>query len=131
VLIVGGGPAGLTLAIELGRRGVPVLLIDDKPGVTTLPAANATQAGSMEHFRRLGLAEAIRALGLPPDHPTDVACFTRFGGHELARFRLPACSMSSASASRCSAWALAHRRWRGSQRGGCLGCGTYMGPISR
>lgn len=96
VLIIGGGPAGLTLAIELGRRGVPVLLIDDKPGVTTLPAANATQARSMEHFRRLGLAEAIRARGLPPDHPTDVAYFTRFGGHELARFRLPSSAEAAA-----------------------------------
>jgi 2-polyprenyl-6-methoxyphenol hydroxylase-like FAD-dependent oxidoreductase len=43
----------------------------------------------MEHFRRLGFADEVRALGLPPDFPTDVAYFTRFARHELARFSLP------------------------------------------
>ena len=43
----------------------------------------------MEHFRRLGFADEIRAQGLPADHPTDIAYFTRYTGHELARLRLP------------------------------------------
>ena len=89
VLIAGGGPCGLMLAIELGRRGVRCLLIDAKPGTAFNPQANATQARTMEHFRRLGLAEEIRSLGLPPDHPTDIAYFTRFSGQELARIKLP------------------------------------------
>ena len=89
VLIVGGGPFGLTLAIELGRRGIGVVLVDQNPGTTRNAAANATQARTMEHFRRLGFADEIRALGLPPDFPTDVAYFTRFAQHELARFSLP------------------------------------------
>jgi len=89
VLIVGGGPFGLTLAIELGRRGIGVLLVDQNPGTTRNAAANATQARTMEHFRRLGFADEVRALGLPPDFPTDVAYFTRFARHELARFSLP------------------------------------------
>ena len=89
VLIVGGGPFGLTLAIELGRRGIDVVLVDQNPGTTRNAAANATQARTMEHFRRLGFAEEIRALGLPPDFPTDIAYFTRFARHELARFSLP------------------------------------------
>jgi hypothetical protein len=89
VLIVGGGPCGLTLAIELGRRGVDAVLIDAKPGTAVSPQANATQARTMEHFRRLGFAEEVRALGLPKDYPTDIAYFTRYGGIELARFRLP------------------------------------------
>lgn len=90
VVIIGGGPTGLVLAIELGLRGVRVVLVDDKPDTATLPAANATQARTMEHFRRLGLAEAIRAQGLPPDYPTDVTYWTRYNSHELARFELPA-----------------------------------------
>jgi len=89
VLIVGGGPFGLMLANELGRRGIGVALVDQNPGTTQNAAANATQARTMEHFRRLGFADEVRALGLPPDFPTDVAYFTRFARHELARFSLP------------------------------------------
>jgi 2-polyprenyl-6-methoxyphenol hydroxylase-like FAD-dependent oxidoreductase len=89
VLIAGGGPCGLVLAIELGRRGIAVVLVDQDAGTTHNAAANATQARTMEHFRRLGFADEIRALGLPPQFPTDVAYFTRFARHELARFALP------------------------------------------
>src|SRR6188474_3947646 len=89
VLIVGGGPCGLMLANELGRRGVGAVLVDQKPTTAFNPQANATQARTMEHFRRLGFANEIRALGLPPDFPTDIAYFTRFARHELARFSLP------------------------------------------
>ncbi|MBX3638806.1 MAG: FAD-dependent monooxygenase, partial [Rubrivivax sp.] len=89
VLVAGGGPCGLMLANELGRRGIRCLLVDAKPGTAFNPQANATQARTMEHFRRLGFADEVRALGLPPDHPTDIAYFTRFSAHELARIRLP------------------------------------------
>jgi 2-polyprenyl-6-methoxyphenol hydroxylase-like FAD-dependent oxidoreductase len=89
VLVVGAGPCGLVMAIELARRGVRCLVVDRKPSTAFNPQANATQARTMEHFRRLGLAERIRAQGLPGDHPTDVAYLTRFAGHELARLRLP------------------------------------------
>ena len=43
----------------------------------------------MEHYRRLGFADEVRAQGLPPDYPTDIAYFTRYTEHELARFSLP------------------------------------------
>jgi 2-polyprenyl-6-methoxyphenol hydroxylase-like FAD-dependent oxidoreductase len=89
VCIAGGGPFGLMLANELGRRGVTVLLVDAKPGTTRNVQANATQARTMEHYRRLGFADEVRALGMPPDFPTDIAYFTRFAKHELARFALP------------------------------------------
>jgi 2-polyprenyl-6-methoxyphenol hydroxylase-like FAD-dependent oxidoreductase len=89
VIIVGGGPCGLTLAIELGRRGIHAVLVDQKASTAVSPQANATQARTMEHFRRLGFADEVRALGLPKDYPTDIAYFTRYGGIELARFRLP------------------------------------------
>ncbi len=89
VVIAGGGPCGLMLANELGRRGIGVLLVDEKPSTAFNPQANATQARTMEHFRRLGFADEIRALGMPPDFPTDIAYFTRYARHELARFSLP------------------------------------------
>lgn len=89
VLIAGGGPCGLMLANELGRRGVTAILVDQKATTAFNPQANATQARTMEHFRRLGFAQEIRALGLPPDFPTDIAYFTRYAQRELARFKLP------------------------------------------
>ena len=89
VLIAGGGPCGLMLANELGRRGIGALLVDEKPSTAFNPQANATQARTMEHFRRLGFADEVRSLGLPPEFPTDIAYFTRFARHELARFALP------------------------------------------
>ena len=46
VLVVGGGPAGLMLSIELGRRGVSVLLVDEKAATAVNPQANATQAAA-------------------------------------------------------------------------------------
>ena len=89
VVIVGGGPCGLVLAIELGRRNVPVILLEKRTSPARFPAANATQARTMEHYRRLGFAEKVRAQGLPPDYPTDIAYFARYSKHELARFSLP------------------------------------------
>ncbi len=89
VLIAGGGPCGLMLANELGRRGISVLLVDEKESTAFNPQANATQARTMEHYRRLGFASEIRSEGLPGEYPTDIAYFTRYAGYELARFKLP------------------------------------------
>jgi 2-polyprenyl-6-methoxyphenol hydroxylase-like FAD-dependent oxidoreductase len=89
VIIIGAGPCGLVLAIELARRGVPVLIVEEKIAPARFPSANATQARTMEHYRRLGFADKVRAKGLPPDYPTDIAYFTRLTKYELARFSLP------------------------------------------
>lgn len=98
VLLVGGGPFGLTLAIELGRRGIDVVVIDSRPSTAVNPQANATQARTMEHFRRLGFADEVRNMGLPPDYPTDIAYFTRYCHEELARFRRPPSNAAAALA---------------------------------
>jgi 2-polyprenyl-6-methoxyphenol hydroxylase-like FAD-dependent oxidoreductase len=89
VVIIGGGPCGLMLAIELGRRGVSTIVLEEKSAPSRFPSANATQARIMEHYRRLGFAEKVRARGLPPDYPTDTAYFSRYTKYELARFSLP------------------------------------------
>ena len=117
VLIVGGGPCGLMLANELGRRGIRCLLVDAKPSTAFNPQANATQARTMEHFRRLGFAQEIRALGLPPDHPTDIAYFTRYSTHELARLRLPTAAQSVATIKTLTgSWSAAELPHRVSQK---------------
>jgi 2-polyprenyl-6-methoxyphenol hydroxylase-like FAD-dependent oxidoreductase len=117
VLIAGGGPCGLMLAIELGRFGVRALLIESKPGTAFNPQANATQARTMEHFRRHGFAPEIRELGLPPDHPSDIAYFTRFSRHELARLRLPTARQAAETIRNMSgSWSAAELPHRVSQK---------------
>ncbi len=117
VVIVGGGPFGLMLAIELGRRGVRVELFDEKQSTAFNPQANATQARTMEHYRRLGIADEIRALGLPEEFPTDIAYFTRFAKHELARFKLPSAREARAKVKGLSgSWSAAELPHRISQK---------------
>jgi 2-polyprenyl-6-methoxyphenol hydroxylase-like FAD-dependent oxidoreductase len=94
VIIAGGGPVGLTLAMDLGWRGVPSLLFEERIAAEPPnPKCNTTNARSMEHFRRLGCADHLRAAGLPADHPTNVVYVTRLNGYLLGRLNLPASSM--------------------------------------
>lgn len=86
-MILGGGPAGLLLAIELGRRNLPCVLLEEDAAPPDFPKANATSSRTMEHYRRLGFAADVRALGLPEDYPQDITYFTRHTGWELARLR--------------------------------------------
>ena len=72
VLIVGAGPTGLTLAIDLGLRGIPCTLIEQKEAPQFLPKMERCNARTMEIYRRMGLAEKIRAAGLPRHCPMDV-----------------------------------------------------------
>nr|VFJ54373.1 MAG: 2-polyprenyl-6-methoxyphenol hydroxylase [Candidatus Kentron sp. DK] len=85
VLIAGGGPVGLVLAIDLARRGVRSILVNREPDTPTHPRGNSNGFRTMEHYRRLGFADAIRRLGPPADHPRDVVYLTRLTGHEIAR----------------------------------------------
>jgi 2-polyprenyl-6-methoxyphenol hydroxylase-like FAD-dependent oxidoreductase len=72
VLIVGAGPTGLTLAVDLGLRGVRCTIIEQKEAPQFLPKMERVNARSMEIYRRMGLAEKIRAAGLPAEVPMDV-----------------------------------------------------------
>jgi 2-polyprenyl-6-methoxyphenol hydroxylase-like FAD-dependent oxidoreductase len=87
VIVVGAGPVGLTLAAELGTRGVDTLVLEQSATTTDNPRCNTTNARSMEYFRRLGVADRIRRAGLPLDHATDVVYCTTLTGWELTRFR--------------------------------------------
>ncbi|MDE2007183.1 MAG: FAD-dependent monooxygenase [Rhodospirillales bacterium] len=91
VLIVGGGPVGLSLAMDLARRGVRVVVAEARArGVPPSVKCNHVAARTMEAFRALGIARAIReAPGLPEDYPNDVAFRTTTTGVEFARIHIP------------------------------------------
>ncbi|MGE3156705.1 MAG: FAD-dependent monooxygenase [Xanthobacteraceae bacterium] len=88
-LIVGGGPVGLSMSIELSWRGVPHILVTEKLQTAQHPKCNNTNARSMEHFRRLGIANELRSESLPPDVERASAYCTRFCGHEFGRLPRP------------------------------------------
>lgn len=73
VLIVGAGPTGLTMAIELARRGVAVRIVDGAAAPTTETRALGVQPRTLELFEKLGLAKASVADGVPVTHPTSSA----------------------------------------------------------
>jgi 2-polyprenyl-6-methoxyphenol hydroxylase-like FAD-dependent oxidoreductase len=72
VIIVGAGPVGLTLAVDLGRRGIRCTLVEQKPQPEFLPKMERCNARTMELYRRIGLSDRIRAAGLRADVPMDV-----------------------------------------------------------
>src|SRR5438046_9851481 len=72
VLIVGAGPTGLTLAIDLDRRGVRALVIEQKDAPQFLPKMERCNARTMEIYRRMGIVAEVRAAGLPAHCPMDI-----------------------------------------------------------
>ncbi|HEV3247424.1 MAG TPA: FAD-dependent oxidoreductase [Beijerinckiaceae bacterium] len=90
VLIVGGGPVGLTLAMDLAQRGIEVTVLELRGrGEPPSVKCNHVAARSMELFRRLGVARKLRDAGLPADYPNDVSYRTTMLGRELTRIKIP------------------------------------------
>ena len=90
VLVVGGGPVGLSLAMDLAWRGIDVVVAESrKRGEPPPPKCNHVSARTMEIFRRLGVAGKLRNAGLPADYPNDVSYRTAFTGTELSRIPIP------------------------------------------
>jgi 2-polyprenyl-6-methoxyphenol hydroxylase-like FAD-dependent oxidoreductase len=89
VLIIGAGPVGLTLALDLGQRGVRCTLIERNEGAIQLPKMERCNARTMEIYRRLGIAEKIRDAGLPRSAPMDVFLATSMAEPPLAHLACP------------------------------------------
>jgi 2-polyprenyl-6-methoxyphenol hydroxylase-like FAD-dependent oxidoreductase len=86
VLIVGGGPVGLALAIELGHRGVNALLVERNERVGYAPRAKTTNVRTREHLRRWGIAQDLAAASpLGIHYPSNIVFCTRLAGHFLTR----------------------------------------------
>jgi 2-polyprenyl-6-methoxyphenol hydroxylase-like FAD-dependent oxidoreductase len=89
VLIAGGGPVGLALAIELGMAGIDCLLIERRDGSVTVPKMSGLSIRSMELNRRWGIAEKAKRAGWPQTRPNDFVYCTSMIGPELTRIRIP------------------------------------------
>jgi len=102
VVISGAGPVGLVLAIDLGRRGVRTLLVEKDATTKRFPKMDRSNARTMEMFRRLGLADQVRALGYPEHASMDVFIVTRLVDEPLLRLRYPTVAEHRAAIAACT-----------------------------
>jgi 2-polyprenyl-6-methoxyphenol hydroxylase-like FAD-dependent oxidoreductase len=71
VIIVGGGPVGVALAVELGQRGISCALIERRLVPQRIPKGQGLTQRSMEHLYFWGVADKVRSVRLlPPEFPT-------------------------------------------------------------
>jgi len=101
VLIIGAGPVGLTLAIDLGQRGVKVALIERNEKPLFRPKMERCNARTMEIFRRMGLAETVRAASLFHDIPMDIRLITHWDQPPLLHLEYPSISKYREQIAQC------------------------------
>ena len=89
VLIAGGGPVGLALAIELGMSGIRCILVEKRDGSVNVPKLSGLSIRSMEISRRFGVSEEAKKYGWPDTFPNDFVYCTSLTGYELARDVIP------------------------------------------
>ena len=102
VLIVGAGPVGLTLAVDLGQKGVRCTLIERKDAPQFLPKMERCNARTMEIYRRMGLAGKVRAAGLRGDVPMDVYIITAMNRPPLVRHAYPSVAEAKRAIDACT-----------------------------
>lgn len=88
VLVAGGGPVGLAVAVELGMRGIKCVVVEPRAEVSRArPRCKTVNVRTMEHLRRWGLADRLRERApLPVSWSQDIVFCTSLAGHELSRF---------------------------------------------
>jgi 2-polyprenyl-6-methoxyphenol hydroxylase-like FAD-dependent oxidoreductase len=102
VIIVGAGPVGLTLAIDLGRRGVRCILLEQKDAPQFLPKMERCNARTMEIYRRMGVAQKVRDAGFPRDVPMDVFIVTSLIEPPLLHLPYPSVAQAQAEIAACT-----------------------------
>ena len=85
ILIVGAGPVGLSLALDLGWRGVPCMLVEETSGHVEHSKIGHIAVRTMEFFRRWGVAEAVKTAAAPDGFPHTAFYCTSLTGFEIAR----------------------------------------------
>lgn len=89
VLIVGGGPVGLSCSLALSRFGVPSLLVERHPGTSIHPRARGLNVRTMELLRTWGLEDAVRAAGRALENARYILWAESLAGRELNRVEMP------------------------------------------
>ncbi|MFT8246068.1 FAD-dependent oxidoreductase [Roseomonas sp. BN140053] len=89
VLIIGGGPVGLCMALELSWRQIPCTLLERTDGTIHHPKTAALTYRTMEICRRLGIAERIRNSAFPTDYALSMMFCTSMTGPLLATIPYP------------------------------------------
>src|SRR5258705_4785180 len=85
VLIVGAGPAGLTLALALARYGVAALTVEKHPSTAHTPRAHIINQRRVEVFGALGIRERSHEVAIPQAGMTNNLCYPAVADPEVAR----------------------------------------------
>ena len=85
VLIVGGGPVGLSLSIMLSRHGIKSLLVERHPSTSIHPKARNIHARTMEIFRQYGVEQDVLEAALPPEQTDSIVWVRSLAGEEIER----------------------------------------------
>ena len=86
---MGGGPIGLALACDLGRRGIRALLVEQNADEMASAKMIVVSVRTMEFCRQLGIAPQVRDWGFPLDYGLDSVFVTDMQGWELGRIKTP------------------------------------------
>jgi 2-polyprenyl-6-methoxyphenol hydroxylase-like FAD-dependent oxidoreductase len=90
IVVAGAGPVGMCLAIDAAMRGLEVMVIEARAaGEPPSSKCNTVASRTLEVFRRFGIADALRASGLPDDYPTDSIYCASVAGPEITRIAMP------------------------------------------
>lgn len=89
ILIVGAGPVGLAMAIELGNRGVHCIVVDRGDGTIEHPRTGLVAIRTMEAFRQWGIAQAVRDCGFPAHYELSMVFCTSLNGRLLDKEPYP------------------------------------------
>ena len=89
VMIAGAGPVGLALALELGLRQIPCVMVEKRDGALHVPKMSVVSTRSMEFCRRWGIADEVRSAVWDRSRRLDFVYVENLKGRELARLGIP------------------------------------------